>query len=511
MISYISRKSLVNLILPLLVLLIHGSLAVNHVLGIDEGVALYTGRKILEGGSPYVDSWDHKGPILYLLNALGLSLSSNALWGPGLLEGALLALALAVLSHQLKQFWPPFIVYSSILAFLGSYYLFLESLNLTESWTLSFQIFAYLLIFLESNHSPSIDSKRDRRKTRRVYVLLGLAFSLIFYTRPNNATGIFLASITLSLVLHKAIIFYVWKVFSFTFIAISIAIYSYLSIVGSFNLFLEQFFIYNLDYSSAGSIAERFGSLGHSLFRLAQTPLILLLIVIALLIFLDKSAKAKVHIAILIGFLGDFISSFLSARGYLHYLIIILPSLLFILGSLQFCLREGQARYRRATSLVLVLCVVLGGVFGAQKILARFHNDSGNIKGIAKFLESNSKETDNIQILGSETRVLVLAQRQSASSITYSNPANSVFYREKLKIVMKLESDIKTRSPKFILRSTKGTCSFNHISCGIGQPNYSEEDLASLYLWILSNYERLGFLGDYEIWQSKSAIEKLTS
>jgi hypothetical protein len=500
--------SLVNLILPLLVLLIHCSLAVNHVLGIDEGVVLYTGRKILEGGSPYVDSWDHKGPILYLFNAFGLWLSSNALWGPGLLEGALLAFAIAVLSHQLKQFWSPFIVYSTVLAFLGSYYLFLESLNLTESWTLSFQIFAYLLIFQESNRSTYIDSKIERGRTRRIYLLLGLAFSLIFYTRPNNATGIFLASIILSLVLHKEIIFYVWKVFSFTFIAFSIMIYLYLRIVGSFKPFLEQFFIYNLDYSSAGSIAERFGSLGHSLFRLAQTPLILVLIVIIIFIFLDKSAKAKVHIAILIGFLGDFISSFLSARGYLHYMIIILPSLLFILGSLQSCLREGQAIYRRATSLVLVLCVVFGGVFGAQKILSRFHSDSGNIKGIARFLESNSKETDYIQILGSETRVLVLAQRQSASSITYSHPANSIFYRERLKMAKKLESDIKARSPKFILRNTNGTCSLNDISCGIGRPNYSEEDLLSLYLWILGNYERLGLLGDYEIWQSKSAMEK---
>ena len=506
MISFISRKSLLNLILPLLVLLIHCSLAVNHVLGIDEGVVLYTGRKILDGGSPYVDSWDHKGPILYFFNAFGLWLSSNALWGPGLLEGALLAFAIAVLSHQLKQFWPPFIVYSTVLAFLGSYYLFLESLNLTESWTLSFQIFAYLLIFQESNRSLCFDSEIKKGETTRIYFLLGLAFSVIFYTRPNNATGIFLATVILSLISHKVILFYAWKVFSFTFIAFSFVIYLYLSISGSFKPFLEQFFVYNRDYSAAGSIADRFGNLGHSLLRLAQTPLILILIVILIFIILDKSAKAKVHTAILIGFLGDFVASFLSARGYLHYMIIILPSLLFILGSLQSCISEGKAIYRRVTSLALVLCVILGGVFGMQKILGRFYDDAGNINGIARFLESNSKNTDYIQILGSETRVLVLSQRQSASSITYSHPATSIFYHQRLKMAEKLESDIKARSPKFIVRSTVGTCNFNDNSCGIGWPNYSEEDMGSLYLWILSNYERLGLLGDYEIWQSKSAM-----
>jgi hypothetical protein len=506
----LSRKYLANLILPLLVLLIHFSLALDHVIGNDEGVVLYTGRKILEGGAPYVDSWDHKGPILYLLNALGLWLSSNALWGPGLLEGTLLAFAIAVLGHKLKQFWPTFTVYSTLLAFLGSYYLFLESLNLSESWALSFQSLAYLLIYQESKRSPCIDSTIEKRKIRRSYFLLGLAFSFIFYTRPNNATGIFLATIILSLVSHKAILWYVWKVFSFTFSAFSIVIYLYLSIIGSFKPFLEQFFIYNLDYSSAGSVVERFGSLEHSLFRLALTPVILVLIVVLLLIFLDKSAKARVPIAVLIGFLGDFISSFLSARGYLHYMITLLPSLFFILGSLQSCLREGQALHKRATSLVLVLCVVFGGLFGAQKILGRFYNDSGNMEGIATFLVSNSKETDYIQILGSETRVLVLAQRQSASSITYSHPATSIFYREQPKMAKKLEGDVKARTPKFVIRSIRGTCKLNDISCGIGEPNYSEMDLQSLYLWVLDNYERVESIGDYEIWQFKGATKRAT-
>ena len=100
----------------------------------------------------------------------------------------------------------------------------------------------------------------------------------------------------------------------------------------------------------------------------------------------------------------------------------------------------------------------------------------------------------------------MLSQRQSASSITYSHPATSIFYHQRLKMAEKLESDIKARSPKFIVRSTVGTCNFNDNSCGIGWPNYSEEDMGSLYLWILSNYERLGLLGDYEIWQSKSAM-----
>ena len=41
---------------------------------VDSGVFQYIGRKILEGYMPYRDIFDHKGPLLYLINALGLQL-----------------------------------------------------------------------------------------------------------------------------------------------------------------------------------------------------------------------------------------------------------------------------------------------------------------------------------------------------------------------------------------------------------------------------------------------------
>lgn len=46
---------------------------------VDSGVFIYMGRVILNGGMPYRDAFDHKGPLLYLINALGIWLSPA--WG----------------------------------------------------------------------------------------------------------------------------------------------------------------------------------------------------------------------------------------------------------------------------------------------------------------------------------------------------------------------------------------------------------------------------------------------
>lgn len=61
----------------------------------DQGVYAYGAWRWLEGGVPYRDSFDHKGPALYAVYAVGLRLAGGAPWGPNLLD--LLARTVTVL------------------------------------------------------------------------------------------------------------------------------------------------------------------------------------------------------------------------------------------------------------------------------------------------------------------------------------------------------------------------------------------------------------------------------
>lgn len=52
----------------------------------DQGVYAYGAWRWLEGDIPYRDSFDHKGPALYAVYAVGLRLAGGAAWGPNLLD-----------------------------------------------------------------------------------------------------------------------------------------------------------------------------------------------------------------------------------------------------------------------------------------------------------------------------------------------------------------------------------------------------------------------------------------
>src|ERR671918_83423 len=47
----------------------------------DSGVFLYMGWRFLNGDIPYRDIWDHKPPLIYFVDALGIALTPHSLWG----------------------------------------------------------------------------------------------------------------------------------------------------------------------------------------------------------------------------------------------------------------------------------------------------------------------------------------------------------------------------------------------------------------------------------------------
>lgn len=73
----------------LILILIVGILSLptkENIPGRDSGVFLYIGQQILDGSIPYRDIWDHKGPVIYYINAVGLFIGHGSLWGVWLVQ-----------------------------------------------------------------------------------------------------------------------------------------------------------------------------------------------------------------------------------------------------------------------------------------------------------------------------------------------------------------------------------------------------------------------------------------
>lgn len=84
-------------LLALLALLLGAQYAwVSPLPGRDSGVYLYHAQQLLAGRRLYVELWDHKPPLIYWVDALGLLLSGGRLWGVRVLEALSLALGLGL-------------------------------------------------------------------------------------------------------------------------------------------------------------------------------------------------------------------------------------------------------------------------------------------------------------------------------------------------------------------------------------------------------------------------------
>ena len=153
-------------------------------LGIFEGddslVFKQMGLAMLQGKVPYVDLFDHKGPIIYFIDAFCQWLISGR-WGLFLffcLNIAAVTYVWWLIASLLIKSWG---VVWPIAVSLCSYMVVLSDGNLSEEWSLlpiSYCLYVFVRHFVE-----------DREITPRAFFLIGLSLGLVTFIRINNAVA----------------------------------------------------------------------------------------------------------------------------------------------------------------------------------------------------------------------------------------------------------------------------------------------------------------------------------
>jgi hypothetical protein len=145
----------------------------HQQIGRDSGVFLYAGWQVLEGKRPYADVWDHKPPMVYLINAAGVAIGDR--FGVWLLETLLFAAGTALLfvatSRRCGVF--PAVVGVAYVVHASRIGTFHQGGNLTEGYA---QYFA-MLILAGALWGP-------RRAV--CWVLMGLGGALVFLTKQSS-------------------------------------------------------------------------------------------------------------------------------------------------------------------------------------------------------------------------------------------------------------------------------------------------------------------------------------
>ena len=151
----------------------------------DSGIFQEMGVCLVQGGTPYVDLFDHKGPILWFIQALGIWISPR--WGIMVLQSLSLFLTL-VLWYKTAKFITEKPLLSLAVSLSGLLFLmaFYQRGNLCEEWCLPFislPIYLYFLRWKNAQTNQSLFTSSDA-------FIIGLSVGVIAMIRLNNTAPI---------------------------------------------------------------------------------------------------------------------------------------------------------------------------------------------------------------------------------------------------------------------------------------------------------------------------------
>lgn len=388
--------------------------------GTDSGVFRYMAYAMKQGLVMYKDSFDHKGPIIYWINYLGMSISS---WrGVWVIELITIASSI-VITYQIARLFHRrsiallinFMIWSMIFELLGGG-------NYVEE---------YALPFIALSTYIYIDYFYNNRVNLRKVILCGMSFSMVFLLRANMAGlwVIFCCVIFLEKVVKRE-----WKQLGKFIICFmlgsSIVILPcvlYLVTKGAFSDFINQYFIFNMVYSK-----QHQSNFTNAVIEYLQYPIFSIsFLVLILAILKGKKEEKYFNVVYFCCLIFVYLLTFMSGKNYGHYAMILIPMTVYPMCILLSNTKVDDYCLWIIMVYVFVISVIPFWRKGIVEVLDCYTVKDSDFKGesiesILSVIEHNSEENDLITVYGNKNSIYVLSNRLSASKYSYQFPIGSV-------------------------------------------------------------------------------------
>ena len=148
---------------------------------IDSSIYQYMGFAMLQGKIPYTELFDHKGILIYWINALGCWIHPQ--YGVAILQMINLSLVLIVWSRVLCEYKQPVLICFIMLVSLLGISVYSEEGNLTEEWALLF-ISLPLMLWYKTRKNGTMEFDN------RSMFLIGLCVGALLISRINNGISV---------------------------------------------------------------------------------------------------------------------------------------------------------------------------------------------------------------------------------------------------------------------------------------------------------------------------------
>lgn len=221
------------------------SLFGNGISRTDSSVFRTIAMQMKSGLIPYKDTFDHKGPLLYLINYIGLILSENH--GVWIIELFFLYITLFYLLKISRLINDSLILsYAVLVLTMNQLFEYFPSGNLTEEYAMAF-ISCSLFIFIDYFINNNVNKKR-------VFVC-GFSFGAVMLLRPNmiSVWVVFCIVIAIKQILSKEykdlLMFIINFIIGFLLVVLPFIIW--LLYKGAFKDFIYQYIIFNFLYSTS--------------------------------------------------------------------------------------------------------------------------------------------------------------------------------------------------------------------------------------------------------------------
>ncbi len=429
--------------------------------GTDSSVFNYVARVILNGGMPYRDTFDHKGPLIYLINALGQSI--NEYLGIWLVELGFIFVTF-FLAYKIAKIMgcSNLKALVSVIVCMFSMAFYFEGGNLVEEYACLF-IMLQLYIFIQFFNDKKINSIQ--------LIISGISFGAVCLLRINMIPLWIVMCIG---VLIKCIKdkkaqtigkFIFW--FFIGILAITIPIIIWLIAGDAFNSFIDDYFTFNFQYSGNNEQGSIIGIIKGIGYFFITPPALLSIIILTIAGF--KGRKLLDCLC-----LGSLILSVLmmsvSKYHFLHYGMILCPLIVYAFSlamTSEHILHLKIFKYKTRLILGTGIAILIGIIglviidFPFKKVINYFTGMNmdqyfSDSKAVAKIIEDHSEKDSQIIVLDSYDIIYLLSHRMSSSKYSYQLPIIEVDPNKKEAFVSdieKLNTEIIVTKPDTVVKT----------------------------------------------------------
>jgi 4-amino-4-deoxy-L-arabinose transferase-like glycosyltransferase len=454
---------------------------------------------MLNGEIPYRDFWDHKPPMIYLINAAGLAIGRNSRWGVWLLECcAILIAAWIGLSIGKKLFGSSPAILSMFL-WLGTLVFVIQGGNFTTEYTLPLQFFALWLVYDIGERDPSPWR----------WVLLGLTGAVAFFTK-QTAAGLWAAIVVYTvyrrLTVSKAgLLIRELLFFSLGVVLVSVAWVAYFAVHGALPQFWSAAFAFNFLYctdsmdllSRIKPVLTGMGALTKpGIFQMAITGYFLTL----LFILIKQTKDWRPPALLIIGLIDlplEFVLLSASGRTFEHYYMVMLPVLALFTGFAFQILFTGlsqwgiRPRTEAAVAAGIAAVMLWTSLGGYHYQLTVYQNRL--YEPLIAYIDAHSAPDDSVLLWGSEPSLYFYSMRAAPTRFMYFAPIYRSGYTNE-EMLNEFPDDILDHPPVLIIDLHNSASPFLELPI-------MDDAILSKIEFLRSHYEEVQATPDWTIYR----------